>query len=653
VDVNVASGWELRLLGHPTLRGDDGRFINLPMKAFTIAAHLLLDQPNQQCPRSELAAFLWSDADATHQRTSLRTLLKRIRIGMGGSTPSPFAIDGDIVALQPDSLRCDLLEFQRLLASGEASNVAEAAALFSGELIETRDRGSVLFESWLGNQRSFLSHTFRAAAHRALESGDLDTLPKEKEALARRSIELNPNDEVGHRALIQIYASQGDYDRLRSTYDSLARSLKAELDCQPSEETPALRHSLSTRVDETADRSHASEPKAGAVTQSAPFISAGPRYPILLVPSELPTDGGSAANAGADFVDDLLTQLWKPHSLRIVVIDRNESPFSIGHNADDASVYRLHFGLRAAEVARLSARLAFEPTSDLLWAKSFLLTEESRDHVIARVSDAIVSAIEDHQIEAERSRPEKQRTSCALVAQAERALMNVDLPSTRRARRLLKTAVQKRANPSRAHARLARTYWMEWMLRAGRDIALLTTARSLARSALEAQPDSHYAHQELGMTALYQRQHQLALDHLSRARKISPFDPQVAADFADGLIANGQAREALALIQGGKFTDHRSPVFRNWVSGTGHYMLGEYEAAIAELSGLRRPGPTNRLLAACYAMIGDRANAEDLKDRYLEENPDFTVDDWTSQCPMGADVDVQHFREGFLLAGFR
>jgi DNA-binding SARP family transcriptional activator/tetratricopeptide (TPR) repeat protein len=652
--VNVVSGWELRLLGHPTLRGDDGRFISVPVKAFTIAAHLLLDQSNQQCSRSELAAFLWSDADAAHQRTSLRTLLKRIRIGIGGSTPSPFAIDGDIVALHPDSLRCDLLEFQRLLASGEASNVVEAATLFSGELIETRDQGSVSFENWLRNQRSFLSQTFRAAARRALESGDLDKLPEEKEALARRSIEENPNDEAGHRALIQIYASQGDYDRLRSTYDSLARNLKTELDCQPLEETPAFYHSLATPVDEAADRSHARESKAGASTQSAPFISAGPRYPILLVPSELATDGGSAANAGADFVDDLLTELWKPHALRIVVIDRNGSPFSIGHKADnDASVYRLHFGLRGAEVVRLSTRLAFEPTSDLLWTKSFLMTEESRDHVIARVSDGIVSAIEDHQIEAERLRPEKQRTSCALVAQAERALTNIDLPSTRHARRLLRIAVQKSASPSRAYARLARTFWMEWLLRAGGDNALLTTARSLARSALEAQPDSHYAHQELGMTALHQRQHQLALDHLSRAREINPFDSQIDADFANALIANGQAREARALIEVGKYTDYRRPLFRNWVSAIGHYALGEYEAAIADLSGLRRPGFTNRLLAACYAMLGDRANAEKLKAKYLEENPDFTVDDWVSQFPMGADVDVEHFREGFLLAGFR
>ena len=77
-----------------------------------------------------------------------------------------------------------------------------------------------------------------------------------------------------------------------------------------------------------------------------------------------------------------------------------------------------------------------------------MLTEESHEQVIARLSDAIGSAIEDHHIEAEKLRPEKQRTTCALVAEAERALMNVDLPSTRHARRLLRTAVQKRTNSS-------------------------------------------------------------------------------------------------------------------------------------------------------------------------------------------------------------
>jgi DNA-binding SARP family transcriptional activator len=207
VVANVNARWELRLLGHPELRCDDGRRIDLPTKAFAIAAHLLLDRPSQQSSRAELAEFLWSDVDSTHRRANLRTLLKRIRSGIGDSNASPFTIDGEVIAFDSGDVRCDLLEFHRLLASDEALDVVEAAAKLSGPLLETRDRGSAAFERWLNGQRSFLSQTFQAAARRALEHGDLDALPEKKEALARRLIEERTHDEVGHRTVIRICAS--------------------------------------------------------------------------------------------------------------------------------------------------------------------------------------------------------------------------------------------------------------------------------------------------------------------------------------------------------------------------------------------------------------------------------------------------------------
>ena len=45
MDANIGENWELRLFGHPELRCDDGRLIDLPTKAFAIAARLLLDRP--------------------------------------------------------------------------------------------------------------------------------------------------------------------------------------------------------------------------------------------------------------------------------------------------------------------------------------------------------------------------------------------------------------------------------------------------------------------------------------------------------------------------------------------------------------------------------------------------------------------------------
>jgi DNA-binding SARP family transcriptional activator len=653
--MRAGASWDLRLLGQPTLRSNEGRVVELPKKAFVIAARLLLDRTNHRCSRSDLGEFLWPDADSSRQRTNLRTLLKRIRAGMARAATPPFAIEGEIVALNVAAMRCDLTEFRRLLAADGASDIVAAAALLSGELLEGCDKGSAAFEHWLRNQRSLLSQAFRRAACRALESSDLDLLPRKREALARRLIEENPNEEAGYLALLRIYASQGDFDRVRSTYDRLARNLKTELGCQPSDETRALYRSLVKQTDDATGASISQKREFKTVASPSPATAAAAdlNYPVLIVPSAPVTDGGVAVAASAGVVDDLLVQLWKPRTLRIAVAGRDDCPVATGQNLIDANVYSLHVGLRNAETMRLSARLVHETASDLLWAESFSLTAERYDQVIARVADAIIFKIEDHQIEGAMLLPENQRTGFALVAQAERALTNVDLPSVRRARRLLRAAAQNSSNPSRAQARLARTFWMEWMLRAGQDKTLLTTARSIARSALETQPDNHIVHQELGMTALYQGQYQLALEHLSRARDLNPFDNQLLFDFADALIATGQAREALALVKAGKLTDYRLADFRNWVAATGHYVLGEYDDAIAELAQMKHPVPTYRLLAACYAMLGERERATEFKAKYLEENPNFSTSDWLAQCPIREDIDVKHIREGCLLAGFR
>ena len=527
--------------------------------------------------------------------------------------------------------------------------------LFSGRLLETRDRGSAAFERWLIDQRSSLSQAFRAATRRALGSGDLDALPEKKETLARRLIEEDQNDEAGHRALIQIYASQRDIDQVRSTYDRLARSLKAERGCQPSEQTRALYRSLAAEADEAVDPLplHARESNTDASSPLTPFISVEPRCPVLLVPLTLATDGGSPVDASADIPHDLLTQLWKSRSLRIVLSGRDETALAASGRFDDASVYRLHLSLHSAESVRLSARLVRAPASELVWMESFALTEERYDRVVARIADTVIGVIEGYQIEAEKLLSQKQHTSFALVAEAERALTNLHLPSVRRARQLLRAASQTVANAARVQAMLARTFWMEWKLRTGQDGALLMAARSLARSTLQMPLGGDYAHQELGMIALHQGQHQRALEHLSLARDQNPFDGRLLVDFAFALVGNGQAKEALVLVNAERPADYRSVDFHNWVIASSHYALEEYEPAIAALSELATPGPNYRALAACYAMLGEREKANEYKDKYLKTNPRFSLDEWLELCPMGARGVVENVREGYLLAGFR
>ena len=358
----------------------------------------------------------------------------------------------------------------------------------------------------------------------------------------------------------------------------------------------ALCRSPATRVDEPANSWPllARETTAGASSPPAARISLESRCPVLLVPLASMWGDGSAVTACSDLVNGLLAQLWMPRSLRIVVASRDNPALAIGQDAVDAGVYTLHCGLRGGETVRFSARLVFGPMSELLWAESFLLIDERHDRVAAQLADAIVSAIEDHEIEAESFRPQRERRNFALVAQAERALTNLSLPSVRRARRLLRATSQTDASASRVQGMLARTYWMEWKLRTGRDEAALTAARSHARLALQTPLHSYSAHQELGMIELHRGQYQLALEHLSLAREQNPFDSRLLSDFAFALVGNGRAKEALALINAERAADCRSGGFRNWVIASSHYALEEYEPAVAALLEFGTHGPNCR-----------------------------------------------------------
>jgi DNA-binding SARP family transcriptional activator len=647
--------WRLNLFGRPALRDASGRSIDLPKKAFVIAARLILDRPKLHCYRSELAEFLWSDSDALRRQTSLRTLLKRIRFALQGEASQPIVVDDESVSLDGEAIVCDLLDFKRLLASGQARDVVESSTLITGELMENCESGSAAFENWLAHQRSTLSQTFLSAALRVLEDEDSELSAPGKERLAQKVISDNPMDEAPYRALLKIYASQRNFEGVKSTFDRLLRGLKMELGCQPSAETRALFSELVSRGEigagANASKGQANRGLAGP-TPSAPPTSNSQR-PLLIVPSSLLTDADMPPGPLASFVDDLLVQLWKPRALRIAVGSRGGGTALHEAEAGHDDVYRLCLSPRNGDITRLHARLTHAPASDLLWAETFLLTAERYEDIVARSADAILFKIEDHQIELSHERPCEKRTSFTLVAQAERALLRADLPSIRRGRRLLRTAVQIDSNSPRAQAGLARTFRMEWLLRAGQDSSLLTNARSISRAALETYPDSHITHQELGMTALYQGEFDLALDHLNRARSLQPYDNALIYDLADALIAGGQAKEGIALIEMAKPSEFRRDEFRHWIAASGHYNLGDYRSAIVELSHMKSPGSTYRLRAACEGMLGQKELAEYYRVKSFEEHPDFDLEEWLSRVPMRTKIDHDHFREGCKLAGFR
>ena len=152
--MSLAGNWRLKLLGRPALRWGDGDAVDLPKKAFAVAARLILNRAKCESSRAELGTFLWPKSDAVRQQAGLRTLLTRIRRGLRSYSSSPFRIDDDGVALDLEVVDCDLVGVLVRLRRGGAADVVAAIEALKEDLL-----------TGAGRRRS-IRHGSRSSAHR-------------------------------------------------------------------------------------------------------------------------------------------------------------------------------------------------------------------------------------------------------------------------------------------------------------------------------------------------------------------------------------------------------------------------------------------------------------------------------------------------------
>ena len=159
---------------------------------------------------------------------------------------------------------------------------------------------------------------------------------------------------------------------------------------------------------------------------------------------------------------------------------------------------------------------------------------------------------------------------------------------------------------------LARTYQREWLLLARGDSELLAEAERLARLALEIDPDDARGYRELGVCTLYAGRFDESLEALRQAEMRNP-------QYADLLV--GLCGRAAARLRASRRL-RRSPSDRAqsalpgpywWTAGGANFHLQRYAEAIECMSRMRDQSPAYRLLAASWAMLGDRATGVRLR----------------------------------------
>jgi TolB-like protein len=394
------SSYSLNLFGGFDLRDGQGSAIAVrSKKGRCLLAYLALAQ-GQQVGRDELAALLWGDRGDAQARRSLSQELYRLRGLFPEDIQDGFVLEAESVGLEAGLFEVDVANFERGLDSGDA----EAAALYTGELLAGQEANQEGFDEWLRGERERLRERAVAGLHEIMRA-HLEAAPESAADAADRILALDAASEEAHRALMQLHAVAGRRDLALRQYDKCREILGEELGIEPDGATRELYERIKT--------------ESGAAME----IAADDALPLPSKPSiaVLPFDNMSGDAEQEYFsdgiADEIITGLSQSGDL--FVIARNTSFTYKGGATDIKQVghelgvrYVLEGGVRrAGERLRVIVRLIDAETGKHVWADKydgkfediFDLQDEITIKVIAAIGpNVILSEIE----RARRKRPD-------------------------------------------------------------------------------------------------------------------------------------------------------------------------------------------------------------------------------------------------------
>ncbi len=224
---------QVRLLGGFEARLDAGPELALKGRKTQALLAALALAPGVARSRDYLTGLLWSDRAEEQARGSLRQALAELRRALDGAEPSPLDAGRESVTLDAGAVDSDVATFERLIAEGGPEALAGAAELYRGELLEGFGAADPAFEDWLAVERSRLAELALGALGALLDhlTGAGET--ERAVAVARRLLALDTLREPVHRALMRLYAGQGDRTLALKQYQACREVLAHELDVAP------------------------------------------------------------------------------------------------------------------------------------------------------------------------------------------------------------------------------------------------------------------------------------------------------------------------------------------------------------------------------------------------------------------------------------
>jgi DNA-binding SARP family transcriptional activator len=225
---------DVRLMGAPEVEISGKMLVLHHAKArallFYLAATALAHS------RDHLATLLWGESGQSDALHSLRSSLYYLRQALRSN--EIFEINEESLRLRPEMFACDVEQFRRLLAAGDADSLGRAASLYRGPFLQ----GFTLpdapaFEEWLRLEDTRLARECIAALDRLATLAEGQGEWSAAAGYIQQAIQLDPLDEETARRLIRLYLRQGQIGPALRQFRMLENQLQQELGLHPAPET--------------------------------------------------------------------------------------------------------------------------------------------------------------------------------------------------------------------------------------------------------------------------------------------------------------------------------------------------------------------------------------------------------------------------------
>ena len=674
---------KLTVFGEATVSLGGQPVPRVPANFLRIVVYLLLVNASHSVSRGKLSQVLWSDTDQAHASMNLRQSLARIRkfqeqYGLNLIQGDATYVYLNLSQVKAELLSIDLLDYINFAHKGDIEAVLGLCDLYKGDLLTQNEPQNSDFDEWLDIERVRLRDDLITMLL-GMVNRPTGVSIDEKRQCARKLIEIDPYQEVGYRTLMQTASQLGLIAKVERTFRECTKRLRDDLDVDPEEETVELYQQLLPKLSPATTRSlilpqsNPSPSQGNVVEIQTPraFLAANqieqnrqaglPRVIFLYMPHNA-TD--PMEQLAASLVDDITIGLCRLRTLSVIAPYTSMRVVNEA-SADSFEALREQFGvnyvidskiMRRDGFCFLSVKLVDAATGEIVWAEKqkfdYVLPEQQYRQLSIRIILSVVSVIEKAELD-RYNRLFQDPNAYYWYLVGRRDIDKFDLTKLRQARQSFKNALTASPDFVPALSGIARTMQKEWLMLARSEKDILIEGEQVAKRAAPADPDDERPLRELGTISMYLGKFDDSLEYFDQGESINPQHADLLADYADALTHYGWLEQAVEKIHQAIALNPLAPDYYYWVGAGALHALDRHSEAVASIQEMQNPRAAARLMAACWAMLGERDKADEYRNMALEDNPTFKIDDWTKSMCLRLPEQRKKYETSLREAGFQ